>query len=74
MDDTELAKGVHHAAHTWMAQAKRCIDEEFGDGYAAANPALVGAFMRVCAMDFIAASAGERLVASLNAVADALRE
>ena len=74
MDDTELAKDVHRAAHMWMAQAKRCIDDVFDDGYAQANPALVAEFVRVCAMDFIAASSGERLVAALGEIAEALRE
>lgn len=74
MDDTKLALQAHVAAHTWLAQATRCIDEEFGEGHAAANPALVAGFMQVCAMDSIAASTGERLVASLDAIADALRE
>ena len=74
MDDTKLALDVHRAAATWLAQAKRCIDEEFDEGYAAANPALVAGFMQVCAMDFIAASTGERLVAALGEIADALRE
>jgi hypothetical protein len=46
----------------------------FSEGHAAANQALVAEFMRVCAMDFIAASVGERCVVALGDIADALRE
>ena len=38
-------------AQTYLVKAIRYIDRQFGDGYAKKNPALVGEFMRVSAMD-----------------------
>lgn len=36
----------------YLDRAVAAIDEKFGDGYAKANPALVGAFIQACATDF----------------------
>ena len=38
------------AAH-WLRGARQAVDAEFGPGYAAANPALVAAFVQACALD-----------------------
>lgn len=49
--DTLLRQAPMTAAD-YMRSAKDSIDETFGDGYAAKNPALVAAFMQTAAADF----------------------
>lgn len=39
---------------TWTAKAKRLIDEDFGEGYAAAHPELVAAWIKTAAMSYLA--------------------
>ncbi len=59
----------------YLRAAIREIDSQFGDGYAASNPALVGAFVQACADDYAAttAVAGRQIIASdIAEVADQL--
>lgn len=42
------------SATAHLKAAKAAIDAEYGEGYAAANPALVGAFMQASATTFCA--------------------
>jgi hypothetical protein len=39
-------------ADKYLADAKRCIDVRFGDGYAAKHPELVAAFIGAASADF----------------------
>jgi hypothetical protein len=41
-------------AQTYLYKGVEAIDAEFGEGYARANPGLVGAFMQTAAADFAA--------------------
>jgi len=65
-----LMKQAADTAGTYMARAKAAIDESFGEGYAAAHPELVGAFMQAAAADFQAMWIGQRLEAMEGAVQD----
>lgn len=59
----------------YMQDAVRYIDSEFGEGYAAKNPALVAAFIQACAQDFhtsISAAVSQSLGASVNCVSDSI--
>lgn len=58
------------AATAHLKAAKAAIDAEYGEGYAAANPALVGAFMQAAAAYFQAMWIGQRLEALEGAVQD----
>ncbi len=78
--DTEtLFKQAPMTAQTYMLNAVHDIDKSFGEGYAAKNPQLVAAYMRVAASDFNTAisfkvleSRLEALSESLTALADSL--
>lgn len=65
-----LMKQAADTAGSYMARASAAIDESFGEGYAAAHPELVGAFMQAAAADFQAMWIGQRL----EALEDALRD
>lgn len=58
----------------YLVKAKREIDEAFGDGYAAKNPALVAAFIQTCAADMGAATNAKVLGAALQEIARGLDE
>ena len=45
----------------YLSEAAAAIDEEFGEGYAAAHPELVGAFIGACATEDAAKYQGEWL-------------
>ena len=62
------------AATAHLKAAKAAIDAEYGEGYAAANPALVGAFMQAAAADFQAMWIGHRLEALEDAVRDVVAD
>lgn len=49
-----LFRQASTTAETYMMRAEDAIDEQFGKGYARANPGLVGAFMQTAALDFAA--------------------
>ena len=51
-DAYELMKQASDTAHNYMLAAKNAIDSQFGEGYAANHPELVGAFMQTAAKDF----------------------
>ena len=58
------------AATAHLRAAKAAIDAEYGEGYAAANPALVGAFMQTAATAFNALAVGGALRDRLSLVAE----
>jgi len=47
-----LMKQASDTADVYLNRAATAVDERFGEGYAAKNPTLVVAHMRVAAMDF----------------------
>lgn len=68
-------KNAHLAIQTYMAQAHRVIDEEFGEGFAEKNPALVGAFVQAASSYVSSAAIAESLsevAQTLDALADRL--
>lgn len=53
----------------WLAIAIAKIDEVFGkDGYAEANPALVGAYVQACAIASLRTAMTDELVNALSAL------
>lgn len=71
---TTLHEQTSMTAAGYLASAKREIDEAFGDGYAAKNPALVAAFMQTCAADMGAATNAKVMGAALQEIASSLRD
>lgn len=69
-----LMKQAADTAGSYMARARAAIDESFGEGYAAAHPELVGAFMQAAAADFQAMWIGQRLEALEDAVRDVVAD
>ena len=65
-----LMKQAADTAGSYMARARAAIDESFGEGYAAAHPELVGAFMQSAAADFQAMWIGLRLESLEEALRD----
>lgn len=53
-----------------LKAARAAIDAEYGEGYAAANPALVGAFMQASATTFCAMVMDDALRDRLSPLAD----
>lgn len=68
----DAIKLAHEQAHlsvgTYLEQARRMIDEEFGRGFAEKNPALVGACVQA-AMSHVNSTA---IASSLSEVANSL--
>lgn len=50
-----LMKQAGMTVHVYLMDAVRSIDGQFGDGYAAAHPELVAAFIQACAIDYATA-------------------
>lgn len=69
-----LMQQASMTAASYMSKAKSEIDEAFGDGYAAKNPALVAAFMQACASDMGAATNAKVMGAALQEIARSLDE
>lgn len=69
-----LMKQAADTAGSYMARARAAIDESFGEGYAAAHPELIGAFMQAAAADFQAMWIGQRLEALEEAVRDVVAD
>ncbi|WP_157669304.1 hypothetical protein [Chitinibacter sp. GC72] len=59
MTGEQAMKQATETAHYYLVSAVRMIDCEFGEGYAKNNPAVLAAFIQVCAQDYhTAASSG----------------
>jgi hypothetical protein len=54
--------------NAYLSDVVEALDKRFGEGYAAANPALVGAMVQACALDFAACY----LHNALDTVADSI--
>jgi hypothetical protein len=68
-----LMRQASSTAHDYMHRAIHDIDEEFGEGFAKAQPSLVGAYMQTAAADFAAcfqADQLEQITEKLQAIAD----
>lgn len=54
-DSLTLLKQAPMTVEEYLDAAVRDLDGRFGEGYAKANPGLVGAYIHACALDFGAA-------------------
>lgn len=59
---------------TWTVRAKNLIDSDFGDGYAAAHPELVIAFLKAAAIAYMTDRLARVIEQVASEVADALDE
>jgi len=48
-------------AANWLIKARAAVDEQFGEGYALANPALVAAMVQASALHFHASWLGRAM-------------
>ena len=60
------------SAQGYLTAAVRHIDEEFGAGFAKANPSLVAAYMQTAVADFNSSSTAKVNGAALRLIADSL--
>jgi hypothetical protein len=65
-----LMRDAMSTAEGYLARAKRAIDEEFGEGFAAEHPELVVGFMQTAAIDFHGAVVAQQVRAGLNDLGD----
>ncbi len=65
-DSHTLMRQAPMTAETYLIDAIASIDERLGEGYAKANPSLVGAFITASSIDFGAAI----IARALEAIAD----
>ena len=66
----DLMKQAWMTADDYLRNARRCIDEQMGEGYADQHPELIAAFMQTCAQDFHTAM----MKAALETIADFMPE
>jgi hypothetical protein len=80
-DAGTLLRQASDTADEYLGAAIKCIDQRLGKGYAAKNPDLIAAFMRVAGDDFrtsIACKIGEsvlgEMASAVSSLAEAVRE
>jgi hypothetical protein len=61
-------------AHHYLFQAVKSIDQAFGEGYAKANPELVGVFIQTCAADFHSGWVTQEIASALKEIAVSLSQ
>lgn len=66
----ELLRQASMTAEVYLIEAVRCIDKQFGEGYAKKNPALIASFISTSATDFNTAMSK----AGMQDLTDALRK
>lgn len=69
--EAATAEGAH--AQGWLCDARDSIDAAFGQGYAAANPELVGAFIAACASEQLAVAVRDNVGGGLGEVGAGLQ-
>jgi len=67
---TEMMQQAWATADLYMGRAVKCIDRQFGDGFAKKNPALVGAFMQTASLDFMGGEIAQQIRAGLDQLAE----
>lgn len=72
-DPNALLSQAGNAAIHYFRVAFREIDETFGEGYAKANPELVGRFMSVAASDFAAAVQAQAMESAVGELTKEIR-
>jgi hypothetical protein len=73
-DYTTLMRQAPATAQVYMTEAVKCIDQQFGSGYAKQHPDLVAAFMKVSSEDFYIGSLGVAIQDASDKIAGALQE
>lgn len=76
-DTTQMMEQAKATADEYLRAARHSIDDEFGDGYAAKHPELMGAFMQTTAMDLLTWAvrrSGEQIADSIESAARELAE
>jgi hypothetical protein len=66
-----LMEQASMTADVYLGEAVERIDRQFGAGYAAKNPALVGAFIQACSDDFSQGVLAQQIRLGLEAIAEA---
>jgi hypothetical protein len=69
-----LFQQAKESPSSYMRAAKHEIDEFFGDGYAAANPVLVAAYMQAAATEFAASTCARVQQTAVEGIAYRLDE
>jgi hypothetical protein len=72
MDPLEISAAAVVAG--WLELATAKIDEELGEGYATANPVLIGAFLGACAAQVRNDRLHDDIAASLDGIRSALTD
>ena len=67
MSESHEDKAADRTAH-FLKRAIQALDAEFGEGYAAANPALVGSFLQSASIESAVLSADTALESTLGTV------
>lgn len=67
MSETHEDKAAARTEH-FLKRAVAALDAEFGEGYAAANPALVGSFLQSASIESAVLSADTALESTLGTV------
>lgn len=70
----ELHEQAPMSAAHYLYSAKRNIDEVFGEGYAAKNPALVAAFILACSNEMTEGANAKVMGAALQEIARSIDE
>jgi hypothetical protein len=71
-DAKTLMEQASMTADTYMQEAVRRIDRQFGSGYAAEHPDLVGVFIQAAATDFATAMNAKVIESAAERIAQAL--
>lgn len=69
---SDLMEKAHMTAYEYMRHAKLDVDAQFGDGYAAAHPELVAAYMQTAALDYLVNFGLQGLASESDRVVEAL--
>jgi hypothetical protein len=73
-DPETLMRQAGTAAGIYLCDAIKFIDREFGEGYAAKHPDLVGKFMETCARDYAATSFDVALGSAASGMAETVAQ
>ncbi|MFN3614722.1 MAG: hypothetical protein ACK4WC_09215 [Rubrimonas sp.] len=71
--ERERAEAADAAAH-WLRAARAAVDAEFGEGYAAANPALLAALVQASAIESAVNSGRHASAEAMSLIARLSRE
>jgi hypothetical protein len=73
-DATTLMFQAPDTIAEYLRKARKFIDEEFEEGYAAQNPDLVAAFIKAAAYDFNTALVAKHIGGALSEIAEGIEK